>query len=56
MATPPELTQIRDSGHHPVLMGEHALAHLDQWLAGPGNGAPLFILCDETTATCACPS
>ncbi len=50
MPTPPELTQIRDSGHHPVLMGEHALAHLEQWLAGPGNGAPLFILCDETTA------
>lgn len=37
------------AGGHPVLMGEHALAHLDQWLARHARGAQRFVLGDEHT-------
>jgi 3-dehydroquinate synthase len=36
-------------GDHPVLMGEHALAHLDLWLAEHARGAQRFVLGDENT-------
>ncbi|MBX2982087.1 MAG: 3-dehydroquinate synthase [Flavobacteriales bacterium] len=37
------------AGNNPVLMGEHALAHLELWLAEHAQGAKLFILGDENT-------
>lgn len=37
------------AGDQPVLMGPHALAHLDQRLAGRSGTAKFFILGDETT-------
>ncbi|MBZ0205808.1 MAG: 3-dehydroquinate synthase [Flavobacteriales bacterium] len=45
---PPQAPRIM-MGDHPVLMGEHALAHLDLWLAEHARGAQRFVLGDENT-------
>lgn len=37
------------AGHHPIWMGGHALARLDQWFNGQAVGARAFVLGDETT-------
>lgn len=34
---------------HPVLMGDHALAHLDRWLAENSRSTQLFLLGDDHT-------
>lgn len=49
MADQGKLTPIIQAGIHPVVVGAHALAHLDQWLSTQQRGTRLFILGDETT-------
>jgi 3-dehydroquinate synthase len=49
MASDRPQVQKMTSVSHPVLMGEHALAHLDRWLAENSRSTQLFILGDERT-------
>lgn len=45
----PHIQPQTESNPHPLMMGPHALDHLQRWLAEHARQASIFILCDENT-------